>query len=129
VSTLDWNFPFEEPLHEVFPALHKAQSGWLSQIDSLPYPDRKTHELIRMVVTVMLRNQEGVKRHAQFAAEVGATWEEILGSIMLTVPGAGLLPAVQAIPHARAGFDAAEPGEEGDDDGDGDDGGGGGGGR
>lgn len=109
MSTLDWNFPFEEPLHEVFPALHDAQSAWLSQIDSLPYPDRKTHELIRMVVTVMLRNDEGVKRHAQFAAEVGATWEEILGSIMLTVPGAGLLPAVLAIPHARAGFDAAEP--------------------
>ena len=107
-SAPDWSFPFEEPLHQVFPALHDAQSAWLSQIDSLPFPDRKTHELIRMVVTVMLRNQEGVKRHAQFAAEVGATWEEILGSIMLTLPGLGLLPAVQAIPNARDGFEAAE---------------------
>ncbi len=26
---------------------------------------------------------------------------------MLTLPGFGLLPAVEAIPHARAGFDAA----------------------
>jgi hypothetical protein len=26
---------------------------------------------------------------------------------MLTTPGLGLLPAVEAIPHARAGFDAA----------------------
>jgi alkylhydroperoxidase/carboxymuconolactone decarboxylase family protein YurZ len=112
VSTLDWNFPFEEPLHAVFPALHDSQSAWLSQIDSLPYPDRKTHELIRMVVTVMLRNAEGVRRHAQFAAEVGATWEEILGSIMLTVPGAGLLPAVQAIPDARQGFDSASVEED-----------------
>ena len=112
MTTQDWSFPFEEPLHEVFPALHDAQSAWLSQIDSLPVPDRKTHELIRMVVTVMLRNQEGVRRHAQFAAEVGATWEEILGSIMLTVPGAGLLPAVQAIPSARGGYDGAESTED-----------------
>ena len=53
-----------------------------------------------MVVTVGMRNPEGVQRHAQLAREVGATWEEILGSIMLTVPGHGLLPAVEAIPHA-----------------------------
>jgi hypothetical protein len=39
----EWSFPFEEPLHEVFPALHDAQSSWLSQIDSLEAPDRKTH--------------------------------------------------------------------------------------
>jgi hypothetical protein len=31
----------------------------------------------------------------------------VLGTIMLTVPAYGLLPAVEAIPHARAGFDAA----------------------
>ena len=51
MSPSDWNFPFEEPLHEVFPQLHAAQNAWLSQIDSLTAPDRKTHELIRMVVT------------------------------------------------------------------------------
>jgi alkylhydroperoxidase/carboxymuconolactone decarboxylase family protein YurZ len=107
----DWNFPFEEPLHEVFPQLHAAQNAWLSQLDSLRAPDRKTHELIRMAVTVGLRNPAGVQRHAQFAREVGATWEEILGSIMLTVPGHGLLPAVAAIPHARAGYEAARQAE------------------
>ena len=107
----DWNFPFEGPLHEVFPALHDAQSSWMSAIDSLTAPDRKTHELIRMVVTVSLRNPEGVRRHAQLAHEVGATWEEILGSIMLTVPGYGLLPAVEAIPVARAGYEQAREAE------------------
>ena len=107
VPDQDWNFPFEGPLHEVFPALHEAQNAWMSQVDSLTAPDRKTHELIRMAVTVVLRNHEGVRRHAMLAHEVGATWEEVLGSIMLTTPGVGLLPAVQAIPHAREGFDAA----------------------
>ena len=107
----DWNFAFEEPLHEVFPALHAAQNAWLAQLDSLDAPDRKTHELIRMAVTVGLRNPAGVRRHAQLAREVGATWEEILGSIMLTVPGFGLLPAVEAIPHARAGYEEAREAE------------------
>ena len=109
--TSDWNFPFEGPLHEVFPALHDAQNAWMSQVDSLKAPDRKTHELIRMAVTVGLRNPAGVKRHAQLAREVGATWEEILGSIMLTVPGFGLSPAVGAIPHARAGYEEAREAE------------------
>jgi hypothetical protein len=113
----DWSFPFEGPLHEVFPALHEAQNAWMSQIDSLRAPDRKTHELIRLVCTVILRNPQGVARHAGLAREVGASWDEVLGSIMLTLPGFGLLPAVEAIPHARKGFDAApEPEEENDDE-------------
>jgi alkylhydroperoxidase/carboxymuconolactone decarboxylase family protein YurZ len=111
----DWSFPFEGPLHEVFPALHEAQSAWLSQIDSLTSPDRKTHELIRLACTVILRNAAGVQRHSMLAREVGASWDEILGSIMLTLPGFGLLPAVEAIPHARRGFEAAREAETEDD--------------
>lgn len=110
-----WSFSYEAPLHEVFPALHEAQSAWLSQIDSLRAPDRKTHELIRLVCTVILRNPTGVARHARLAREVGATWDEVLGAIMLTCPTFGVLPAVEAIPHARAGFDAA-PEVEADDE-------------
>jgi hypothetical protein len=67
------------------------------------------------VCTVILRNQGGVYRHARLAREVGATWEDVLGSIMLTCPGFGVLAAVEAIPNARAGFDAA-PEAEADDD-------------
>lgn len=107
----EWTFPFEEPLHDIFPALHDAQSAYLAQIDSLQAPDRKTHELIRLVCTVILRNPAGVRRHAKLAREVGAEWEEILGSIVLSIPGFGLLPAVEAMPHAREGYEAARPPE------------------
>jgi len=107
----EWSFPFEESLHATFPALHDAQSSWLSQIDSLPAPDRKTHELIRLVCTVILRNPAGIRRHAQLAREVGAEWDEVLGAIMLTTPAFGMLAAVLAMPHARDGFDAARPPE------------------
>jgi len=35
-----------------------------------------------------------------------------MGSIMLTVPGFGMLAAVEAIPVAREGFDAAQSPED-----------------
>ena len=101
----EWVFPFEAELHAVSPGLHDAQSAWLSQIDSLEAPDRKTHELIRMVCTVIRRNPPGVARHAMLAAEVGATWEEVAGSIMLTEPAFGLLNVVEALPWARRGWE------------------------
>jgi hypothetical protein len=107
VSGQDWNLPLEGPLHDVFPALQEAQRAWLSAIDSLTVPDRKTHELIRMVCTVIARNGAGVRRHAMLAREFGASWDEIVGSIMLTTPGFGLVPAVEALPQARKGYDAA----------------------
>jgi hypothetical protein len=109
-----YTWPFERQLHETLPALDEAQSAWLSQVDSLLAPDRKTHELIRLVCMVIQRNPPGVRLHAMLAREVGATWEDVLGSLMLTCPAFGLLPAAEAIEHARAGFDAAP--EVGDDD-------------
>lgn len=114
MSEQEWDIPEGSRMADVFPALREAQSAWLSQIDSLKAPDRKTHELIRLACTVILRNGPGVQRHAKFAAEFGATWEEIAGSIVLTQPGFGLLPAVEMMPFARRGFDAAEPAEQED---------------
>ena len=117
-----YNWPFEPLLHDVFPALHEAQNSWLSQIDSLAAPDRKTHELIRLACTVILRNPPGIQRHAMLAREVGAGWDEVVGAIWLTCPGFGVLPAIQAIAHARAGFESApDPDADGDVDADNDD--------
>ena len=66
--------PYYVELHDAFPGLEAAQSAWMSQIDSLTALDRKTHELIRLACTVILRNGPGVERHAKLAAEVGATF-------------------------------------------------------
>jgi hypothetical protein len=101
----NWVFPFEADLHAVVPGVHDAQSAWLAAIDSLEDPDRKTHELIRMVCTVVQRNYEGVALHAMLAAEVGASWEEVAGSIVLTEPAFGLLPATESLPWARQGWE------------------------
>lgn len=110
----DFSFRWEGPVHEVFPALHDGLSTWLGQIESLEAPDRKTHELIRMVCTVIARNPEGIMRHAMLAREFGATWADVVGSIMLTAPAFGILAAVEALPHAREGFDSAPQIEDDD---------------
>lgn len=106
MSEQEWSFSYEGPLHEVFPALHEAQSAYLAQIDSLRALDRKTHEIVRVVVGVCARNAGAVGRHARLAAEMGATWEEILAAIVLTQPAFGIGIAVEAVPAARAGFEA-----------------------
>jgi len=117
IEAEEWLFPFEAELRAVSAGLHDAQSAWMSQIESLRAPDRKTHELIRMVCTVIRRNPPGVARHAMLAAEVGATWEEVAGSIVLTEPAFGLLNVVEALPWARRGWErgrrlAPDAGEE-----------------
>ncbi len=105
-----WPFPSERLLSEWAPGLLQAQNAWMSSIDSLRAPDRKTHELIRMVCTVIARQPGGVQRHARLAAEVGATWDEIAGSILLTEPAFGIVLAIQALPAARRGYKQGEAG-------------------
>jgi alkylhydroperoxidase/carboxymuconolactone decarboxylase family protein YurZ len=99
-----WPFPSEKFLHEWAPGVLQAQNAWMASIDSLRAPDRKTHELIRMVCTVIARQPGGVQRHARLAAEVGASWDEVSGSILLTEPAFGIVLAIQALPAARRGY-------------------------
>ena len=110
MSEQEWSFSYEGPLHDVFPALHEAQSAYLGQIESLKALDRRTHELIRLAVAVIARNPGGVQRHARLAAEVGADWEEIVAAMVLVQPSFGLLPTAEALPSARAGFEAGRSG-------------------
>ena len=107
----DRSLPFQGPLRETFPALHEAQNAYLARIDSLPAPPRRAHELVRLAYSVSARASAAVERHAQLAHEVGATWDDVMGTIMLSVPSLGLLPAAEAIPAARRGFDAAPDAE------------------
>jgi alkylhydroperoxidase/carboxymuconolactone decarboxylase family protein YurZ len=112
----DWTFSWEAPVHDVFPALHDAQAAWLSAIDSLGAPDRRTHELVRMVCQVAARSPVGIERHAMLAAEIGVPWEDIVGSIMLTMPTFGVLAAAEALPAARRGYDKGLAARSADDE-------------
>ena len=89
--------------------LGDAQSAYLGQIDSLQSPDRTTHELIRLACSVILRHPPGIKRHAMLAAEFGASWEDVIGTIVLTQPGFGLVPSLEALPHRETGSSRVSP--------------------
>jgi hypothetical protein len=102
----DFSFRWEAPVDEAFPAVHDAQSAWLSSIESLRAPDRRTHELVRLACQVIARSPVGIERHARLAGEVGASWEDVLGSILLTQPTFGVLPAAEAIEPARRGWES-----------------------
>ena len=97
--------PQSPSLRDTFPTLREAQSAYLGQIDSLQSPDRKTHELIRLACSVILRHPPGIERHAMLAAEFGATWEDVVGTLVLTQPSFGLVPALEALTPARSGFE------------------------
>ena len=100
-------------LKDTFPAMRDAQSAYLGQIDSLPAPDRRTHELIRLACSVILRHPNGIRRHAMLAAEFGASWEDVVGTLVLTQPGFGFVPALEALAVAREGYEegAGPPGD------------------
>jgi hypothetical protein len=93
-------------MQDAFPRVADALSGYLSALDGLPGMDRRTHELIRLTCTAILRHGPGVERHAMLAAEFGASWEEVLGTLVLTQPSFGLVPAREMLPFARAGYEA-----------------------
>jgi alkylhydroperoxidase/carboxymuconolactone decarboxylase family protein YurZ len=106
-------------LRNTFPGLAEAQATYLGAIDSLLAPDRKTHELIRLACSVIQRNPAGIERHAMLAAEFDASWEDVVGTLVLTQPSFGFVPAIEAFPHARRGFEsglAAKDSDEDDDD-------------
>jgi alkylhydroperoxidase/carboxymuconolactone decarboxylase family protein YurZ len=113
-----WPFPADQFLQQLAPGVLQAQNAWMASIDSLRAPDRKTHELIRMVCTVIARQPGGVQRHARLAAEVGASWDEIAGSILLTEPAFGIVLAIQAFPAARRGYRLGAEAAREEDDGD-----------
>lgn len=93
-------------IQDAFPRVADALAGYLSALDGLPAIDRRTHELIRLACTVSLRYGPGVERHAMLAAEFGASWDEVLGTLMLTQPSFGLIPAREMLPFAKAGYEA-----------------------
>lgn len=90
---------------DTFPQLGAAQDEWLGAIDSLPNPDRRTQELVRLACSVILRHPSGVELHSQLAAELGSSWADVAGVLALTQPGFGLAPATEALASARAGFE------------------------
>ncbi len=94
-------------MRETFPAAADQLSGYLAQLEDLPGVDNKTKELVRLACATALRHGPGVQRHAKLATEFGASWQEVLGVMILTQPSFGLVPAREMMPFGRSGYEDA----------------------
>ena len=66
----------------------------------------------------MRASPAGCTATPRLAAEVGASWDEIAGSILLTEPAFGIALAIQAWPSARRGYIQGTASAQEEDDGD-----------
>jgi len=87
------------------PDLSRAFTSWLSAIESIPAPALLTAKLIRLALSVVAPSPAGVRRNTILAAELGATWDDIFGTMVLTVPSGGLGPLAWAVEIAKQAYD------------------------
>ena len=69
--------------------------------------DPKTKQLINIAIQAATRNVRGVQMHAMMACKAGATREEIVGAVVMTLHLTGLVTVLEALPAALAGIEEA----------------------
>ncbi len=81
-------------------AVYERFSDFVSSLEDHPHPDKKTKHLIYIGVQTALGNADAVKAHIPMALEEGATNEEIFGSMLVTIPAAGMNGLMSCLPAA-----------------------------
>jgi len=81
-------------------AVYERFSDFVSSLDDHPHPDKKTKHLIYIGVQTALGNADAVKAHIPMALEGGATRDEIFGSMLVTIPAAGMNGLMSCLPAA-----------------------------
>lgn len=94
-----------EVLQADSPAAADAIRGFFAALMAGPALDAKTKELVYLVAAAAAGHVRGVPPHAARAKAAGATRQEVLEALLLTVPAAGLGPVSQCLPAAMAVFD------------------------
>jgi alkylhydroperoxidase/carboxymuconolactone decarboxylase family protein YurZ len=81
---------------------------WMTAVkglDSACVLDKKTEALAYLAVLAALRLESGIPFHVQYAKQAGASREEVISSILVGLPAAGL-GVTQVLPAALAAYDA-----------------------
>jgi alkylhydroperoxidase/carboxymuconolactone decarboxylase family protein YurZ len=81
--------------------------AWMTAVkglDSASALDKKTEELAYLAVLAALRLESGIPFHVQSAKVAGASREEVISSILVGLPAAGL-GVTQVLPAAIAVYD------------------------
>jgi AhpD family alkylhydroperoxidase len=99
VSNAFQTFMSEAPKHA------EAWAAAVQGLDTASALDKKTEELAYLAVLAALRLESGVPFHTAAAKKAGATRDEIISTILVGLPAAGL-GVTQVLPAALAAYDA-----------------------
>jgi alkylhydroperoxidase/carboxymuconolactone decarboxylase family protein YurZ len=91
-----------------FPQLSARFEDLVDAQRALPGLDGKTKQLINIAIQTSIRNPRGVRFHAMMARQAGASREETLGAVVMTLHLAGLAVVLDSLPAAVEGFDGAQ---------------------
>jgi len=99
--------PFFEILREERPEVAEALSGFVSTLMAQPALDEKVKQLIYLGIATAVDHRRGVEVHARRAYDLGATREEILEAMLLSIPAAGLAGISKCLGPVMAAIEAA----------------------
>ena len=86
------------------PEQQKAWGEFIGKFDSASKLEKKTQALAYLAVLASNRLESGIPFHVKQAKELGASREEIIGSILVGLPAVGNI-VIQALPIALSAFD------------------------
>jgi len=93
-----------EILEKEAPGVFDAFGGLIKSFQNLPGLDGKTKQLIRIAALAMRGNAEGAYFHAVMAREAGATRQEVVSTVVLTLSEAGLSNVLDVLPSVIDAF-------------------------
>lgn len=90
-----------------FPQLAEHFDQLVNAQRELPGLDAKTKQLINVAIQTATRTPRGVGFHAGMARRAGASRQETLGAVVMTLHLCGLSAVLDSLPAAVDGYDGA----------------------
>lgn len=87
------------------PEVAAAFNGLIMSLVASKGLDAKTKQLIYIAMKASIRDQMAVKAHVPMAKAAGATKEEVVDAILMTLPVSGIRGVVTCLPEAVAQFE------------------------
>jgi alkylhydroperoxidase/carboxymuconolactone decarboxylase family protein YurZ len=87
------------------PEVAKAYSGLIMSIVASKGLDPKTKQLVYIAMKAAMGDAQAVKAHLPMAKQAGATREEVVDAILMTLTVSGIRGVVTCLPDAVRSFD------------------------
>ncbi|GAB6158903.1 hypothetical protein JCM39194_21030 [Desulfotomaculum varum] len=95
-----------QKLQEEKPAVAAAIGNLRQAVMMNSSLDDKTANLIAIGIATALRNPDALKGHLKLASAAGAGRDEVIGAVLMAIPGGGVPAALAALPAVWEVYDA-----------------------